>query len=188
MREKPKVYPKRISRSNPTPIPAMSAAWSAARKIPPSKNSVPSPKSSVATWPPSVAGCPLRMSNSSQRLPAVASGPYLAMRWAEVQFAQTPDYKCNPAAFIAHDNGQTGRLSAPARRLHGPTGHLPATTGRLDGLTGRSALPAGRLPEPTGPLEGASGRLPATTGRLPMRTRRLRGATGRPHAATGETG
>ena len=147
MREKPKVYPKRISRSNPTPRLAMSAASSGASAIPPSKSSVPSPKPSVATWPPSVAGCPFRMSNFSQRLPAVAFGPLLARRWAEVQFAQTPDYKWNLAAYIAHGNGQTGRLDvsngllfAPAGRLHGPTGHLPATTRRLDGLTGWLAV------------------------------------------------
>jgi hypothetical protein len=143
---------------------------------------VPSPKSSVATWPPSVGGCPFRMSNFSQPLPrslirpALESGRFLFHQF-QVSGHQSPVGQTTP-----HGHVQTLRLSGLTPRLHRPTPRLVDPTFRLHGLHLRLHEAAPRPPGPTPQLCAPTSRLRASTLRPSASTLRLDQATPRLHA------
>ena len=172
MREKPKVYPKRISRSNPTPRLATSAAWNGASAIPPSKSFVPSPKPSVATSPPSVAGCLFRMSNFSQHLPRSPILPIIGSGRLSVEKLQVACHQEPVGETAPRGHVQTPRLAGPTPRLRGPVPRLVDPTFRLHGLTPRLSV---ATPRPSGPAPC----LAAATPRLRAWTLRLHGSTPR---------
>ena len=160
MRAKPKGCPRKTSRSNPIPIPATSAAWSGGRGIPPSKSCVPSPKPLVATWPPSVAGCPKRMKTFSQ--------------WVGASAGQTKPSALQPLLFQLS-------TTQPAPSGHVQTLRLHGSTPGLHGLTLRLPDPTSRLDELPLRLHRATLRLAEATPRLPLQTLRLGGLSARLH-------
>ena len=172
MRAKPKGYPRKTSHSNPTPRPATSAASSGASAILPSKSSVPSPKSSVAIWPPSVAGCPFRMSNFSQPLPQPLSSPGLGFGWFSTALLQLTVNQEPISETTPRGHAQTPRRAGPSLRRHG-------STLRLDDPTPRRQAPTPRRAASTLRRHGATPRPPAPTPRLSAPTPRRCGSTPR---------